>query len=290
MEQVWPGLERKSRRFKVIPSHDIDLPSFYYTCGARGKVRYGLERMRKGDFVKLGSVVAEAIRYPRGGWKRDPFDTLGWIMDESEAAGLTSTFFYIPEQTDQDKDPGMPLDHPQVERQWLEIGRRGHELGVHPGFNTYRSPERMASGVDLVRRQFTKLGLKQSHLGSRQHCLRWCAGTTARLLAENEISYDTTLGFADQAGFRCGVCYEFPMYDLRNRVELAMWQYPLVVMDCSVVDERYMGLGPGAEAFDFIKGLKEECRKYAGSFTILWHNQRFVSEKERELYRSLLTA
>ena len=102
------------------------------------------------------------------------------------------------------------------------------------------------------------------------------------------MNYDSSLGFADHAGFRCGLCYEFPMYDLTNRRPLEIRQRPLVLMECSVIDSRYQGLGTSSEAFDYMLELKNECRKYNGDFTILWHNQRFVSFAERELYKSII--
>jgi hypothetical protein len=59
-------------------------------------------------------------------------------------------------------------------------------------------------------------------------------------------------------------------------------------MDCTVIDPHYMGLGTGEEALKVMTDLKDTCRKYHGDFTILWHNQRFTSKKERGLYTQVL--
>ena len=211
-------------------------------------------------------------------------------MEQSEKNGMKSAFYYIPEQTDSVLDPGMPLTHPQVVDQWIRIAERGHEIGVHPGYMTYDESIKISAGVKLVRNQLESLGIEQDQLGGRQHYLRWKTPETAVALDVAGMDYDSTLGFADHAGFRCGLCYEFPMYDLINRKPLKIRQRPLVLMDCTVIDNRYQGMGDGAEAFDYMIGLKNECRKYDGDFTVLWHNQRFVNITEMELYSELIRA
>jgi hypothetical protein len=95
------------------------------------------------------------------------------------------------------------------------------------------------------------------------------------------------LSFADCAGFRCGTCYEFPVYDVRNRRALKLREKPLVVMDCSVIDQNYMGLGTGDQALEYIQRVINQCKTYKGDFIILWHNSRLVEQKEKQLYEML---
>jgi hypothetical protein len=159
---------------------------------------------------------------------------------------------------------------------------------MHPGYATFDDPDRMRGGVLKMRRQLTRLGIHQDALGGRQHYLRWKTPTTAQALEAAEIDYDSTLGFADHAGFRCGVCYEFSMYDIVERKPLKLKQRPLIAMDCSIIDERYMGLGAGAVAFDCLQKLKSTCQSYRGDFVILWHNTRFLDGDEMSLYRRIL--
>ena len=60
-------------------------------------------------------------------------------------------------------------------------------------------------------------GICQDVWGGRQHYLRWEAPTTWRAWEEAGLDYDSTLTFADHAGFRCGVCFEYPVYDILLR-------------------------------------------------------------------------
>jgi hypothetical protein len=63
---------------------------------------------------------------------------------------------------------------------------------------------------------------------------------------------------------------------------------PLVVMECSVTDPGYMGLGLGAAAFEEIAKLKARCRMFAGDFTLLWHNSSLLLQEEIQLYKEVL--
>jgi hypothetical protein len=43
--------------------------------------------------------------------------------------------------------------------------------------------------------------------------------------------------------FRCGTCREYPLYDLTERRLLHLRECPLILMECSVIAERYLSLG-----------------------------------------------
>jgi hypothetical protein len=56
-------------------------------------------------------------------------------------------------------------------------------------------------------------------------------------------NYDTALSFADHAGFRCGSCDEYSVYDVVKQQPLKLTERPLIAMECSVMDKRCLGLG-----------------------------------------------
>jgi len=289
MKQLWPGLQRKQRDFRLLPSHDVDLPSLFINKTKRAVLRNTIGELRRGGVSNFVSRSLSACRYYWGKLSADPFDTIDWIMERSESASARSEFFYIAEKSDA-LDPGIPLDAPIVRDQWTRIAKRGHRLGLHPGYATYDSPAKIDGAKAILKKQMRDLGIEQDQLGSRQHFLRWRTPETACHLEAAGIDYDSTLGYADAAGFRCGVCYEFPMYDLKHHKPLKIRQRPLVVMDCTVVDERYMNMGLSAGAHDYILMLKRTCQRFNGDFTILWHNDRLCRAGERDFYRSVLNS
>ncbi len=289
MEYLWPELIKKTRTFRLLPSHDIDHPSYYWN-----KSLATIGKKSLGDILKRKKITLGISRFYNGLLSAldknysDLFDLTDWIIDQSEKNNTKSAFYYIPIKT-HEYDPGMPIDHCLVSDQWGKIHSRGHEIGYHPGYMTYNSPELLKRGLNVLKNQLEKLNINYAHIGSRQHVLRWKTSTTARFLDNLKIKYDTTLGYADKIGFRCGVCYEFPMYDLENRKSLKLIQRPLVVMDVTALDSKYMNLEL-SEAYDKIVKLKRSCQKHAGDFTILWHNTELLTEPKKELYNQILHA
>lgn len=73
-----------------------------------------------------------------------------------------------------------------------------------------------------------------------------------------------------------------------NQQTLKLRERPLIAMECSIIDERYMGLGTGEAALEMFLNLKKTCQQFDGNFTLLWHNSRLVDINELELYEAIV--
>jgi hypothetical protein len=102
------------------------------------------------------------------------------------------------------------------------------------------------------------------------------------------MDYDSTLSFADQVGFRCGTCHEYPAFDVVEAKPLKLLIRPLIAMECTVMGEKYMGLGTGRTAMETFLRLRQACKVVNGTFTLLWHNTELPGESERNFYLQLL--
>lgn len=209
-------------------------------------------------------------------------------MAVNERAGRPAAFFFIPENTDPKLDNRVSLDDPRLRALLREIHARGHEIGLHPGYNTYQHPEAMTRSVQTLRRVLEEEGIDQPQLGGRQHYLRWQTPTTARLWDDNGLDYDSTLSYADRPGFRCGTCFEYPLFDAVAQRALHLRERPLILMECSVIAERYLGLGYSDEALAMMQGYRDICHRLGGDFTLLWHNSHLGSEADRRFYGALV--
>jgi len=118
------------------------------------------------------------------------------------------------------------------------------------------------------------------------HFLRWRHPTTLYGWEKASFDYDSTLGYADHAGFRCGTCFEYPAFDPLSDKELNVHIRPLVAMDVTI--SNYMGLGFGSDAYDKLTELKKACQAVDGTFTLLWHNNQLLTKQAKQLYGSLL--
>jgi len=289
MQRQWPGLVLKRHSPRTLVSCDVDSP-----FALNGSLKTLVRRVG-GDLLKRRSLQS-AVRSVVGSWyarrgdhRRDPHrQGLDFIMETNERVGRSVAFYFIPENTDARLDNRVSLDDPRMRDLLREIHARGHEIGIHPGYNTYRHPEAMARSVATLRRVLDEEGIAQPLLGGRQHFLRWETPTTARLWDDNGLDYDTTLSFADRPGFRCGTCFEYPMFDAAEQRALRLRQRPLIVMECSVIAERYLGLGYSDEALALMQGYRDTCHRLGGDFTLLWHNSQLENSGDAVFYRELI--
>ena len=154
---------------------------------------------------------------------------------------------------------------------------------------TYKSESFFYDSSKLLHNILNEENISQSKIGGRQHYLRWDVSRTPMLWDSAQYDYDSTLSYADKVGFRCGICYEYTMYDLVNRKSLKLKQRPLVVMDVSVVSNEYEGLGYTDEALSRCLYFKNIVKIYSGDFVLLWHNTSFIGEKSKSIYRELIS-
>lgn len=290
IERQWPNLSLKQHRFSMKVSHDVDGPAHY---GFQGF--YGLICTVTGDVLKRGDFKAALL----GPWiwlnskenihPKDPANTFDWIMDQSEKNGLTSAFYFICGRTDPAKDALYEPETPAIRKLMRRIHGRGHEIGLHPSYNTYQTPELIEQEANRLRRVCHEEGITQTEWGGRMHFLRWDQALTLKAWDGANMSYDSTLSYADRPGFRCGTCHEYPAFDLVNDKQLNLRIRPLVAMDCTVIADRYLGLGSTEQAYDKFYELKENCRKVGGVFTLLWHNSFFSCDMDFEIYRRLVS-
>ena len=249
MQRLWPQAVRKRHEFKTVVSCDVDRP---YHPGAKSFRR--MTRAMAGKLVRTRDPIAmldpcrNYFGALRGDFRNDPYYfTVDWMMDVNEKAANTVAFNFIPEITDPAYDGLCPITDPAVVAMLQRIGVRRHEIGIHPGYLTYQSTGNTVSGLNRIRHVLKHAGIEQQVAGGRIHYLRWSTKTPSVWNAAG-LSYDSTLGYADHVGFRCGTCREYPMFDLHQREMLQLRQLPLICMDRAIFS--YMGYGFTADALE----------------------------------------
>lgn len=286
----WPGLVLKEAAFGVVVSHDVDSPSRYAYASFPEVLRAiasAIKRERR--FLSLFEVpwirLTARQRYDR----RDPFNTFDWLMQQSDRHGLTSAFYFICGNTEPSRDARYTLEDPRIRALMRDIAAKGHEIGLHPSYNTFRCPTAIRQEADSLRQTLQQEKIDQASIGGRMHYLRWDQSVTLRALDDADMAYDTTLGYADHAGFRCGTCHEYAAFDPVEDKALAIRIRPLVAMEVTVMGPQYMGLNGDAALATFAQ-LKQRCRAVQGSFTLLWHNSSFLGDADFRLYKQILEA
>lgn len=287
----WPSLQLKQHQYASVVSHDVDNPSRYAFGGIRPLARMlAIDLIRRRDPRGALRGIGLRARSRTALQPDDPANTFDWIMQQSEARGLTSAFYFICGRTAPAFDAQYELEDPRIRALMREIHGRGHEIGLHPSYQTYRDPLTLANEYRRLRHACSEEGIEQAKWGGRMHFLRWDSGVTWRAWNDAGLHYDSTLSYADSPGFRGGSCFEYPGFDPIANEILSLRIRPLVVMECTVIAARYMGLGDGDAAFAKFKALKDACRSVRGSFTLLWHNSHLETARHKELYCRVLDA
>jgi hypothetical protein len=164
------------------------------------------------------------------------------------------------------------------------IDRRGHGIGFHPSYNAYND-------AGLWKLEWDRLSAlsPQAIVVGREHYLRFSPPATWQIWEDHGMRWDSTLGYADREGFRCGTCYDYPVFNVRTRKALKLRERPLIAMDATLVG--YRKLSPEAAAAS-LATLRGECQKYGGDFMLLWHNSNLSGEwlPYRDVYRDALRA
>jgi len=282
LQALWPGLRRRRRTFRQNLTHDVDLLRHSLSRAVAGNLKRGNFDLAMASLVRSISIKA--------GRSADPYDTFDVIMDLSESAGAASAFNFITQWTHPIHDFGYVFDRPHTHTLLRSISARGHEIGLHGSYNSYANGAQLAREFTTLKRVCSAAGVRQERWGGRQHFLRWRTPETFQNWQDAGFDYDSTLGYADAAGFRCGTCHQFPAFNIKTGQTLRVIERPLVAMEGTVMGPGYQNLGATEAAFAHFKALKDICRYYDGEFTLLWHNNRLVEQPEVDLYRALIAA
>jgi len=260
--------ERKRRNFQVIPTHDIDSFSF-----SNNTPKYFLHDL----IIKRNlSILAKRMK----SFVRDPFHTFDYLMDISEQYNTQSRFYFMAGKN-HPNDPPKYYNTRKFRRLVDRINQRGHLIGYHGSYNTYNDP-------NLFMEEKSRLEdyIKAPIVEGRQHFLRFSVPQTWNIWDKAGMQIDSTMSYADHEGFRTGVCYDYPVFDIIQRKQLNIWERPLIFMEGSLIN--YQNVPP--ETFlQKIEYYSNTVRKYQGNFVFLWHNSSFnfgIWENYQDLYEN----
>lgn len=284
-----PRIKVLTTNYQLVPTHDVDRPARY--CLIPRKIL--LKRILSSPIVHKDylSLIKGLYVYMNSKEKinqLDPYNTFNWIMKESEKHGLQSTFNFMCSVTNKSYDVLYDCNNKLIRRLMRDINDRGHLIGLHPSYSSFDKPAVIESEANTLREILKQEEIKQSILGGRMHYLRWTLPNTPQGWELSQCQFDSTVAYSDHIGFRAGTCHSFTMFDPVNQRILKLRQRPLILMECSLISNHYMGLGYTKEAYNMISTIKSRVRKVGGNFTFLWHNSHLLSESDFEMYRFIL--
>ncbi len=284
VEMLWNMLkflgikqERKKREFEFVLTHDVDVGYKYSSILSGTREIVGDIIKRKNPILAIKNFSNKILTHLK--LKKDPFDTYDYLMDISEKIGVKS-YFFLHSSSSAKQDVNNDKFLKQVVK---KIKKRGHFLGYHPSYNAYNDFELFIKDKERIE---NIIGEKLTV--GRQHYLRFEVPTTWQIWEDAKMKWDSTLSYADKEGFRCGVCYEYSVFNIITRKKLNLKEKPLIVMEGSFTTYQ-PNITPQEMEYK-IKYLIDKVKKYNGEFVFLWHNSSFGGswKKFKYIYEEVL--
>ncbi|MDO8365270.1 MAG: polysaccharide deacetylase family protein [Saprospiraceae bacterium] len=254
--------ERKSRTFQLSVSCDVDHPRLWWSVADRVKTIAGAIFKRR-DLNEAGYWLKSYFFQ-----KKDPYDVFDEWLVLFEKNNLRAQFNFMGERP-RSSDCWYPLKHPFVRNLMGKIAARGHTIGFHPSYEAFENQQIFEHELSSLR-SISPLEITTG----RQHYLRFAAPETWQMWENAGLKEDSTLGYPEAEGFRCGICHDFPVFDTIQRKMLNLREKPLIAMDVTLAQYRHYTPEQAAEC---LLQLRRTVEKHGGDFTLLWHNSSWNS-------------
>lgn len=251
-----------NRRYTAFITHDVD-EIFRLKPGIKALKKLGgdlLNRQSVNEFFTTLLQSIETLFKP----KRDPAYVFDYFMDISEKYGIQSHFYFIcgkPGETDFQYN----IESKAVIELIQNIQSRNHRIGFHASYGTPGNFKQFDTELNRLKKV---CGSDQKITEGRQHFLRLKIPEVWQHWEAAGMKVDSSMGYHNYCGFRRGICYEYPVFDLEKGEKLTLKERPLIFMEVALKRET-----PDPETFKaaYIE-LVNTVRKYHGDFVFLWHN------------------
>ena len=258
------------RAFSARLTHDVDhMRRFQSHYAALRNV--GGDLLKRHDPKRAWETSVNAVRQRLAPDTTSYFRGIHTLSTLSNRFGLESAFYFMavdPRLRGQRYD----IESPSIRRCVHNLRSQGFQIGLHASYDSLNDPNRLAEEkgrLDSV--------LGETRYGGRQHFLRFRVPDTWRHWEQAGLTYDSTMGYPDCEGFRCGTCHPFRPFDVERDREFNLLEWPLIVTDVTLRTYREMTPEEGEAR---ILELARRCREVEGTLTLVWHNSSLDGQWE----------
>ncbi len=218
----------------------------------------------------------------RNGNEKDPYDVFGYITEKLSPVVNDSLFFFpVGDNSEFDKNPSWKNDK---YRSLIKSISRKFPTGLHPSFKAAVKPAMLIAEHDrlgLITEKIIEL--------NRFHFCRLFFPSSYRTLLAAGITFDYSMGYPEEPGFRAGIARPFNFYDLTDDLHTKLRIFPFQVMDQTLFEYKQLNC---EEAKETINKLINETKKAGGLFVSIWHNTSLLESPDfkvkRELFESVV--
>lgn len=251
------------QRSRFFLSHDIDTVN-----GAL--FQDGFYAVKKGRIdILLRLIMNTAIGKPD--WLN-----MDQIMKLESMHDCISTFFWIVKRGKAEdlENADYDFNSSRIQKIINSVEKNGFHNGIHKSISM--------DSFETELNQFT-----QKPLINRYHYLKFNLPSGFDAIEESGLAVDTSLGFAENVGFRNSYGLPYNPYNIATRKPYSFLEVPLHIMDTTLFKYKRANIQEAkATIFNFFEANKTNC-----ILSVLWHNNFFTNYKYDgylNLYKEIL--
>lgn len=264
---------------KYILSHDVDAVS--KTCPIRLKqgafnIFNALRFLICGSISKSIEKCGKSFRLLFG---KEDWWVFEKMLEMEDEAGVKAIFhFYADKRPKNFKrwlmDPGYDISSQRIKKLFGRLKAEGHEIGLHPTFDSWRSPDLLSKQKKMLEEN-AKIKIRKC----RQHWLRFSWKNTWESQLKAGIECDSTLMFNDRSGFRNSTAGSWNPWNEKKGEAYKLKCTASVLMDSHLYDYDNIGC---LERNGLIEEWINECCLVNGECSLLWHPHTLTKDYEWE--------
>lgn len=264
--------------FRFIPTYDIDI-AYAYRNHSFFKNWIGLSK----DLGTANFKLFYQRFFTMIGTSSDPFDTYGWLDELHVKYNLQPCYFFLLAEKRKlyDKNLSPYLDAMQ---DLIKAHDAKYTAGIHPSWQS-------GDDVNILKKEISLLEniTGKKIIRSRQHYIRMTLPDTYRLLIDNGITEDHSMGYGSINGFRASITSSFYWYDLKKEQQTKLEIHPFCYMEAnSFFEQKYNA----AQAAEELQQYHDIVKSVRGELTTIFHNHFVTEQKEwlpwRNMYAEFL--
>lgn len=265
---------RINAKSPVIFTHDID----QLRSGWLEDIRHDMANFSIFSLVRITKSVAIKLL----GAKDSYYRAFEEMMAIEKGNYMSSIGFFMTKKSHLDAD--HEIEKPKYLSLMKKFGGYG-EIGLHPGYDTFQNKENWEEQKNRLEKLTGKIVTK-----SRQHFLKFDCEHTSKILEENHIQEDYSLGFVEMYGFRNSSAQPFYLYNFTENSRFETKEIPLFFMDSTLID--YLKTDKKRELTTIKTLIDSYLSDFNCCFSILFHNTAFSNKKYSgftEFYKNLIS-
>lgn len=277
LREIGVDIDEPSKGFShIFLTHDVDCPWEQFTI-------YSASKRIVREIIREHKLTFYPIKNMIGNPRNDPWYTFNLLIDADKTVHEAECIYFLKSTEQLSPQDYFPyIEKKGMKKLLLQLKKSKSLLGYHVSYAAGRN-------TDLVSGELRKLReiCEEKIAISRNHFLASLEPCDFYALIQNGISDDFTMGYADVAGFRLGTCKAVRWIDPEKKCLTKLVLHPLTMMDCSLTDEKYMGLDEQSSQY-YGKSLIEYTAEFGGEVSLLWHNNVYVGNKNSVFWKNYL--